>query len=404
MLGLTALAATASPAVAATNDPLRAKQWGLTQVRAEQAWPTSRGAGTTIAVVDTGVDLAHPDLAAQLVPGATFVGCAGGATVCSDGSWKGVDGVGQAPDSHGTHVVRHRGGDHRQRHRRGRASPPTPRIMPIKVLEDGSGSTADIARGIRWAADHGADVINLSLGSLPGTQVLSIVGLDTAIEEAIDYARTKGAVSVVAAGNTSTIACTSPGFSSSGICVGSTDKQRAALGLLGAADQARPQGRLRAAAASPSVAVTTTCGRPSRPRPRAAAGSRATTRSPAPPWRPRTSPVSRRCSSRRVARSTRPRRRILTTARTPVLGLRGASSARSTATASSTPRQPSRPRADTTHCMPWREPGCAHGTPGLGVSGRAGAATATSSSPSRSRRSGSETPTTLEGSPSIAVT
>ena len=223
VLGLTALVATATPASAATNDPLRGKQWGLTQVRAEQAWPTSRGAGATIAVVDTGVDLTHPELAAKLVPGATFVGCAGGATVCSDGNWKGVDGVGQEPDVHGTHVS-------------GIAAAitgngtgvagvaPDASIMPIKVLEDGSGSTDDIARGIRWAADHGADVINLSLGSLPGTQVLSIVGLDTEVEQAIDYARTKGAVSVIAAGNTSTIACTSPGFSSSGICVGSTDK------------------------------------------------------------------------------------------------------------------------------------------------------------------------------------
>ncbi|MDT0213490.1 S8 family serine peptidase [Rothia sp. ARF10] len=222
-VGLAAVVATAAPAGAATNDPLRSKQWGLTQVRAEQAWPTSRGAGATIAVVDTGVDLSHPDLAAKLVPGATFVDCGAKVTVCSDGNWKGTDGVGQDVDSHGTHVS-------------GIAAAitgngtgvagvaPDAKIMPIKVLEDGSGTTTDIANGIRWAADHGADVINLSLGSLPGTQVLSIAGLDTDVEDAIDYARTKGAVSVIAAGNTSTIACTSPGFSSTGICVGSTDK------------------------------------------------------------------------------------------------------------------------------------------------------------------------------------
>ena len=223
VLGLTALAATATPAHAATNDPLRSKQWGLTQVRAEQAWPSSRGAGTTIAVVDTGVDLAHPDLAAKLVPGATFVGCGAKVTVCSDGNWKGVDGVGQDVDSHGTHVSGIAAAI--TNNATGVAGvAPDASIMPIKVLEDGSGTTDDIAAGIRWAADHGADVINLSLGSLPGTQVLSITGLDTAIEDAIDYARTKGAVSVIAAGNTSTIACTSPGFSSTGICVGSTDR------------------------------------------------------------------------------------------------------------------------------------------------------------------------------------
>ncbi|PRY60171.1 subtilase family protein [Knoellia remsis] len=222
VLGLTALAAT-TPAQAATNDPLRPKQWGLTQVRAEQAWPTSTGAGTVIAVVDTGIDLTHPDLQGKLVPGATFVDCGAQATVCSDGNWKGTDGVGQEADSHGTHVagiaaaVTNNG--------LGVAGvAPDAKLMPIKVLEDGSGTTEDIANGIRWAADRGADVINLSLGSLPGTQVLSIIGVDTAVEEAIAYARTKGAVSVIAAGNTSTIACTSPGFSSSGLCVGSTDK------------------------------------------------------------------------------------------------------------------------------------------------------------------------------------
>lgn len=222
VLGLSALIATAAPASAATNDPLRAKQWGLTQLRAEQAWPTSRGAGVTVAVVDTGVDLTHPDLAGKLVPGATFVGCAQTAP-CGDGNWKGVDGVGQDVDSHGTHVSGIIGAA--TNNGTGVAGvAPDARIMPIKALEDGSGNTDDIALGIRWAADHGADVINLSLGSLAGTQVLSVLGLDVAVEDAIAYARTKGAVSVIAAGNSSTIACTSPGFSSSGICVGSTDK------------------------------------------------------------------------------------------------------------------------------------------------------------------------------------
>ncbi|HET9946415.1 MAG TPA: peptidase S8, partial [Actinomycetes bacterium] len=72
---VTTLALTASPASAAPNDPLYAEQYGPQQVHAEQAWATSTGAGTVIAVVDSGVDLTHEDLAGKLVAGATFIEC-----------------------------------------------------------------------------------------------------------------------------------------------------------------------------------------------------------------------------------------------------------------------------------------------------------------------------------------
>ena len=61
------------PAQAVTSDPLRAEQWGLDQIQAETAWTTSRGEGVIVAVVDSGVDLTHPDLRANLVPGITTV-------------------------------------------------------------------------------------------------------------------------------------------------------------------------------------------------------------------------------------------------------------------------------------------------------------------------------------------
>ena len=200
-------AVSAGPAQAATNDPLYAKQWGPRQVRAEQAWSTSTGAGTVIAVVDTGVDLGHPDLVGKLVTGATFVGCN---PSCGNGDWRGRDGVGQDLDSHGTHVA----GIAAAATNNGvgiAGVAPDAKVMPVKVLEDGSGAFEDIAAGIRYAADHGADVVNLSLGGMQGTQALVLTGLETSVQDAIAYARAKAVMVVAAAGNDSVPVCNTPG-------------------------------------------------------------------------------------------------------------------------------------------------------------------------------------------------
>jgi subtilisin family serine protease len=218
----TLLAVTAPAASAATNDPLYARQWGLQQVRAEQAWATSTGSGAVVAVVDTGVDLSHPDLQGQLVPGATFTGCPQTQRPCGDGDHLGPDGTNDG-DEHGTHVagiVAAAAGNGI-----GVAGvAPDAKIMPVKVLEAGSGSSEDIADGIRWAADHGADVVNLSLGSLPGGQALSITGLDAAMADAIAYARSRGVLTVAAAGNSATPLCSDPAFTADAVCVASTDR------------------------------------------------------------------------------------------------------------------------------------------------------------------------------------
>jgi subtilisin family serine protease len=220
---LTALALTAAPASAAPNDPLYAKQYGPQQIHAEQAWATSTGAGAVIAVVDSGVDLTHQDLQGKLVAGATFIGCS---TSCGNGDWKGPDGVGQAADAHGTHVS-------------GIAAAatgngvgiagvaPDAKVMPIKVLENGSGSFADIASGIRYAADHGADVINMSLGATQGVQALVLTGVITDVQDAITYATSKGVAVIAAAGNDSVPVCNTPGFDTGVMCVVSTDKREA---------------------------------------------------------------------------------------------------------------------------------------------------------------------------------
>jgi subtilisin family serine protease len=220
-LGLAVAAAVNVPAYAATNDPLRAEQWGLDQVRAEEAWSTSTGSGAVVAVVDSGVDLSHPDLQANLVRGATFIECS---PSCGDGDWKGPDGEGNDLDEHGTHVsgiiaaVTGNG--------IGVAgAAPDASIMPIKALEEGSGSFEDIANGIRYAVDHGADVVNLSLGALPGSQALTITGLISDVTEAIAYAKENGVLVVAAAGNESVPVCDTPSFEPGALCVTSTDRQ-----------------------------------------------------------------------------------------------------------------------------------------------------------------------------------
>ncbi|PUB28900.1 subtilase family protein [Promicromonospora sp. AC04] len=219
-LAVAMLVAVAPGAQAATNDPLWGKQWGLNQIKAEAAWATSTGEGAVVAVVDTGVDFNQPDLAGQLLPGATFTGCAN-VRPCGKGDFKGPDGKNNG-DEHGTHVagivaaVANNG--------IGVAGvAPDAKILPVKVLEAGSGSSQDIADGIRWAADHGADVINLSLGSGPGGQLFTILGVDTLMRDAIAYARTQGVLTVAAAGNSSTPLCSDPAFTSVAICVGATD-------------------------------------------------------------------------------------------------------------------------------------------------------------------------------------
>ena len=213
----------AGQASAATNDTYRSLQFGLDQVKAEQAWPVSRGTGAVIAVVDTGVDLAHPDLKGKLVRGATFT-CGGGTASCGNGDWKGRNAKGDASDEHGTHVA-------------GIAAAatgngigiagvaPNAKIMPIKFLEAGSGSFGDIARGIRWSADHGADVINLSLGALPGVQALTLTGLISDTSKAVAYARSKGAVVVAAAGNETSPLCSTPAIETGALCVTATDRR-----------------------------------------------------------------------------------------------------------------------------------------------------------------------------------
>lgn len=218
-----ALGATSVVQAAAPNDPLYAKQWGPQQVRADQAWARSRGAGVIIAVVDAGVDLHHSDLAIKMLTGNTFLGC--GTAGCGNGDWRSGPSARRQFDSpHGTHVA-------------GIAAAstgngvgiagvaPDAKLLPVKVLDEDGGSFQDIALGIRYAANRGAKVINLSLGALPGVQALTFTGLLSDVTKAIAYANGKGAVVVAAAGNESAPLCDTPGFDPGALCVAATDRR-----------------------------------------------------------------------------------------------------------------------------------------------------------------------------------
>ncbi len=164
----------------ALNDPEYAKQWGLQITGTTTAWDAGLfGEGITIAVIDTGVHLNHQDLKANVVAGRNFVD---------------PTRTPQDDNQHGTHVAGIAAAAIDNGGTVGVA--PRARIMPIKVLgADGSGSSRNVSDGIKFAADNGAQVINLSLGA--ATQ--AVFGPSTV--DAVRYAWSKGSICVFAAGN-----------------------------------------------------------------------------------------------------------------------------------------------------------------------------------------------------------
>ncbi len=168
------------------NDPLYAtKQWHLRRVGAEKAWGYTCGQGVTVAVIDTGVACYDHS------PFSRGTDLAG--TRC-EGGWNFVTDTREAYDDqgHGTHVA----GTIAQTTDNGVGAAGLAfcaSLMPVKVLnKQGFGSVANVAEGIRFAADEGAQIINLSLGGPIKSGIL---------KDAVDHALARGVVIVAAAGN-----------------------------------------------------------------------------------------------------------------------------------------------------------------------------------------------------------
>ena len=150
--------------------------WGITAFNLPEAWGETQGEGVKIAVIDTGVDLDHPDLKDNLLPGMNFV----------NKKKPPHDDAG-----HGTHVAGIICAMNNEIGMVGVA--PKSKVVPIKVLDSkGSGDLITVSEGIRWAIEQGVDFITLSLGSPNPVQQ---------VRKAIQLAESKGIITFCAAGN-----------------------------------------------------------------------------------------------------------------------------------------------------------------------------------------------------------
>lgn len=164
-------------AVATANDPKFPSEWHLAKIQATTAWDSSQGNGVIVAVLDTGVDGAHPDLLPNLVAGWNVYGNnADTSDPHGHGTW--VAGTVAAATNNGLGVASVAG---------------SAKIMPVRIADANAYAYwSTVASGVTWAADHGARVANVSYNGVSGSST---------VRSAAQYFRGKGGVVVVAAGN-----------------------------------------------------------------------------------------------------------------------------------------------------------------------------------------------------------
>lgn len=159
------------------TDPQFLAQWHLPQIQAPDAWDTTQGIGAVIAILDSGIDATHPDFAGKLVAG--YNTYSNNSTTSDQyGHGTEVAGAAGALTDNGVGIAGVAG-----------AAP----IMPVRVTDStGRATSASLANGIVWAADHGARIVNLSFSGVAG---------NTTIRTAAEYAVNHGTLVVAAAGN-----------------------------------------------------------------------------------------------------------------------------------------------------------------------------------------------------------
>lgn len=184
------------PARAQTDDPLYSQQWGLHAIGAADAWEVSRGEGVIIAVIDTGVDLDHPDLEQKLIQGFSLVDDAGPQDRHGHGTL--IAGIAGAATANGEGIA---------------SVAPDARILPARVFDlEGNATSSKVTDAIRLAVDAAERrdaklVLNLSFvgpaetSPLPGGDPGGAIFRDKAVREAIEEAAAGGAVVVAASGN-----------------------------------------------------------------------------------------------------------------------------------------------------------------------------------------------------------